>query len=585
MNEKELFIILNNYINKYFDKSINLKNLLSDIYSFTNFIETNNYEITQDIIIELINNNNTFNSYLALIFNRYNSKIVNGELDNIFKDELLISFIETYCSINNIEIYEKYDLEVDSYYRYDDDVKIYLQEIGKIPLLSRDEEIELMNRIYAGDVAAKNKFIESNLKLVVSIAKKYIGRGVAFLDLIQEGNTGLMKAVESFDITRGTKFSTHAVWWIRQSVTRCIGNDSRTIRIPIHKHEEMAKFRNAVQKLTDKLGRIPNLDEVAHDMSISMDSAKELYRLQQVIVSLNIPVGDEFESEMGDFIPSDEDMEEQAISTTISNEIKEIFKISNLSDREIKIINMRFGLNGNVPQTLEDVGNYFGLTRERIRQIEMKVFKKIRNTSRGRALQEYLDIKVDEPLIEEDSNTDLLRNVPEEILNFMKSANLNMIEMVILTCRYGLNGKRNISYRKLEEIVYLSAPTIKRVEDDAVYKLRKTNNDMCDIFVKKSDKESEFYMNLKKTRFVPVYEYIGCSEDELLVALECLNENELELFRNKVGNNLRIPFNSDLTSKEKSYYYGVIIPKIRSIIRTNREISITNGLKVKSLIK
>ena len=585
MNEKELFIILNNYINKHFDKSINLKNLLSDIYSFTNFIETNNYEITQDIIIELIKNNNTFNSYLTLIFNRYNSKIVNGELDNIFKDELLISFIETYCSINNIEIYEKYDLEVDGYYRYDDDVKIYLQEIGKIPLLSRDEEIELMNRIKAGDVAAKNKFIESNLKLVVSIAKKYIGRGVAFLDLIQEGNTGLMKAVESFDITRGTKFSTHAVWWIRQSVTRCIGNDSRTIRIPIHKHEEMAKFRNAVQKLTDKLGRIPKLDEVAHDMSISMDSAKELYRLQQVIVSLNTPVGDEFDSEMGDFIPSDEDMEEQAISTTISNEIKEIFKISNLSDREIKIINMRFGLNGNVPQTLEDVGNYFGLTRERIRQIEMKVFKKIRNTSRGRALQDYLDIKVDEPLIEEDSNTDLLRNVPEEILNFMKSANLNMKEMVILTCRYGLNGKRNISYRKLEEIVYLSAPTIKRVEDDAVYKLRKTNNDMCDIFVKKSDKESEFYMNLKKTRFVPVYEYIGCSEDELLVALECLNENELELFRNKVGNNLRIPFNSDLTSKEKSYYYGVIIPKIRSIIRTNREISITNGLKVKSLIK
>ena len=585
MNEKELFIILNNYINKHFDKSINLKNLLSDIYSFTNFIETNNYEITQDIIIELIKNNNTFNSYLTLIFNRYNSKIVNGELDNIFKDELLISFIETYCSINNIEIYEKYDLEVDGYYRYDDDVKIYLQEIGKIPLLSRDEEIELMNRIKAGDVAAKNKFIESNLKLVVSIAKKYIGRGVAFLDLIQEGNTGLMKAVESFDITRGTKFSTHAVWWIRQSVTRCIGNDSRTIRIPIHKHEEMAKFRNAVQKLTDKLGRIPKLDEVAHDMSISMDSAKELYRLQQVIVSLNTPVGDEFDSEMGDFIPSDEDMEEQAISTTISNEIKEIFKISNLSDREIKIINMRFGLNGNVPQTLEDVGNYFGLTRERIRQIEMKVFKKIRNTSRGRALQDYLDIKVDEPLIEEDSNTDLLRNVPEEILNFMKSANLNMKEMVILTCRYGLNGKRNISYRKLEEIVYLSAPTIKRVEDDAVYKLRKTNNDMCDIFVKKSDKESEFYMNLKKTRFIPVYEYIGCSEDELLVALECLNENELELFRNKVGNNLRIPFNSDLTSKEKSYYYGVIIPKIRSIIRTNREISITNGLKVKSLIK
>lgn len=585
MNEKELFIILNNYINKHFDKSINLKNLLSDIYSFTNFIETNNYEITQDIIIELIKNNNTFNSYLTLIFNRYNSKIVNGELDNIFKDELLISFIETYCSINNIEIYEKYDLEVDGYYRYDDDVKIYLQEIGKIPLLSRDEEIELMNRIKAGDVAAKNKFIESNLKLVVSIAKKYIGRGVAFLDLIQEGNTGLMKAVESFDITRGTKFSTHAVWWIRQSVTRCIGNDSRTIRIPIHKHEEMAKFRNAVQKLTDKLGRIPKLDEVAHDMSISMDSAKELYRLQQVIVSLNTPVGDEFDSEMGDFIPSDEDMEEQAISTTISNEIKEIFKISNLSDREIKIINMRFGLNGNVPQTLEDVGNYFGLTRERIRQIEMKVFKKIRNTSRGRALQDYLDIKVDEPLIEEDSNTDLLRNVPEEILNFMKSANLNMKEMVILTCRYGLNGKRIISYRKLEEIVYLSAPTIKRVEDDAVYKLRKTNNDMCDIFVKKSDKESEFYMNLKKTRFVPVYEYIGCSEDELLVALECLNENELELFRNKVGNNLRIPFNSDLTSKEKSYYYGVIIPKIRSIIRTNREISITNGLKVKSLIK
>ena len=150
MNEKELFIILNNYINKHFDKSINLKNLLSDIYSFTNFIETNNYEITQDIIIELIKNNNTFNSYLTLIFNRYNSKIVNGELDNIFKDELLISFIETYCSINNIEIYEKYDLEVDGYYRYDDDVKIYLQEISKIPLLSRDEEIGLLDFIGIG---------------------------------------------------------------------------------------------------------------------------------------------------------------------------------------------------------------------------------------------------------------------------------------------------------------------------------------------------------------------------------------------------------------------------------------------------
>lgn len=283
------------------------------------------------------------------------------------------------------------DLTVPEGVGIDDPVRMYLKEIGRVPLLTPEEEIHLAKRMEQGDEEAKRRLAEANLRLVVSIAKRYVGRGMLFLDLIQEGNLGLIKAVEKFDFRKGFKFSTYATWWIRQAITRAIADQARTIRIPVHMVETINKLIRVSRQLLQELGRDPVPEEIAREMGISEDKVREILKIAQEPVSLETPIGEEEDSHLGDFI-EDHDARapaEEASFTLLREQLDEV--LETLTDREQKVLRLRFGLDDGRARTLEEVGQKFGVTRERIRQIEAKTLRKLRHPSRSKKLKDYLD--------------------------------------------------------------------------------------------------------------------------------------------------------------------------------------------------
>ena len=273
----------------------------------------------------------------------------------------------------------------------EDPVRMYLKEIGKVPLLSADEEIKLAQRMEEGDEAAKKKLAEANLRLVVSIAKRYVGRGMQFLDLIQEGNLGLIKAVEKYDYRKGFKFSTYATWWIRQAITRAIADQARTIRIPVHMVETINKLVRVQRQLLQELGREPSPEEIAENMDIPVERVREIQKISQEPVSLETPIGEEEDSHLGDFIQDDQVAvpADAATFTMLHEQLMEV--LDTLTEREQKVLRLRFGLDDGRPRTLEEVGREFNVTRERIRQIEAKALRKLRHPSRSKKLKDFLN--------------------------------------------------------------------------------------------------------------------------------------------------------------------------------------------------
>ncbi len=273
----------------------------------------------------------------------------------------------------------------------DDPVKVYLKEIGRVPLLTPEEEIELAIRIGNDDQQAKQRLAEANLRLVVSIAKRYVGRGMQFLDLIQEGNLGLIKAVDKFDYTKGFKFSTYATWWIRQAITRAIADQARTIRIPVHMVETINKVKKTNSQLLHKNGRDPTAEEIAEVLDMPVEKVREIQRVSQEPVSLETPIGEEEDSHLGDFIPDNDALApaDAASMMLLKEQLNEVLKT--LTMREAKVLSLRFGLEDGHPRTLEEVGSEFGVTRERIRQIEAKALRKLRHPSRSKKLKDFLD--------------------------------------------------------------------------------------------------------------------------------------------------------------------------------------------------
>ena len=315
-------------------------------------------------------------------------RITDGNADDMILDD--DGDIDKLDEEDEIEL-DKIDLSVPEGVSIEDPVRMYLKEIGKVPLLSAEEEIELAKRMENGDEAAKKRLAEANLRLVVSIAKRYVGRGMLFLDLIQEGNLGLIKAVEKFDYLKGYKFSTYATWWIRQAITRAIADQARTIRIPVHMVETINKLIRVSRQLLQELGREPTPEEIADKMDMSVERVREILKISQEPVSLETPIGEEEDSHLGDFIQDDNVPvpADAAAFTLLKEQLVEV--LSTLTDREQKVLRLRFGLDDGRARTLEEVGKEFNVTRERIRQIEAKALRKLRHPSRSRKLKDYLD--------------------------------------------------------------------------------------------------------------------------------------------------------------------------------------------------
>ena len=305
-------------------------------------------------------------------------------------DEMLLITEEDLAEEDEPDV-ENIDLTVPEGVSIEDPVRMYLKEIGKVPLLTADEEIDLAQRMEAGDEEAKKRLAEANLRLVVSIAKRYVGRGMLFLDLIQEGNLGLIKAVEKFDYRKGYKFSTYATWWIRQAITRAIADQARTIRIPVHMVETINKLIRISRQLLQELGREPTPEEIAEEMNMSVERVREILKISQEPVSLETPIGEEEDSHLGDFIQDDNVPvpADAAAFTMLKEQLEEV--LDTLTEREQKVLRLRFGLDDGRARTLEEVGKEFNVTRERIRQIEAKALRKLRHPSRSRKLKDYLD--------------------------------------------------------------------------------------------------------------------------------------------------------------------------------------------------
>ena len=359
--------------------------------------EKTDKEKISNIIEEAKQNGKMTYSDLATKLNDVNPEKMDEVFDEFEKDgiDLLPDDFEEEPDIEDLKEVEELKLDeiTDTSFEgisVDDPVRMYLREIGKIPLLTFDEELNLAKRILEGDEEAKQKLAESNLRLVVSIAKKYVGRGMLFLDLIQEGNMGLIKAVEKFDYTKGFKFSTYATWWIRQAITRAIADQARTIRIPVHMVETINKLIRTSRNLLQQMGREPTPEEIAKEMEIPVEKVVEIQKIAQDPVSLETPIGEEEDSHLGDFI-QDEDSpapHDAASYTLLKEQLEEV--MNTLTPREAKVLKLRFGLEDGKSRTLEEVGKEFNVTRERIRQIEAKALRKLRHPSRSKKLRDYM---------------------------------------------------------------------------------------------------------------------------------------------------------------------------------------------------
>lgn len=386
--------IINNYANLYLSNDITYNSAIKNLYKLDKLFETYNYIPSPDVLLKLLECNEIISSSVTIIFNKYKNVIISGNLEKVFDTTTIIQLVEAYLIMNNIEIKEEpenKEEETDNDYMTADDVKMYLQEISRIPLLTPEEERYLAKRISQGDMAAREKFIESNLRLVVKMAKKYVDRGLALLDLIQEGNTGLIIAADRFDVKRNTRFSTYATGWIRQAITRAITDKGRNIRIPSHLYYKMVKYRKIESILEGELHRKPTTKEIAERMGITETQAENIATWQNDTLSMNYTPTDDEDNKLEEIISSQDDGPETiAFTNDMQKEVRQILdECSSLTPNERTVIIKRFGLEDNISLTLEETGKIIGVSRERTRQIEEKALTKLRSFHKTRRLAAY----------------------------------------------------------------------------------------------------------------------------------------------------------------------------------------------------
>ena len=494
------------YINNNLTKVSKYEDAKKSFNEIDALFKNENIIIDPDLLIELLNTNNTFNQIISIIFEHNKNRIISRNIESIFDSDFLIQTIDAYCIVNNIEL--KQD-NIDELYDLDelditDSVKLYLSEMARRPLLSFEDEKKLAKKVAAGDKKARDVFIESNLKLVVNIAKYYLNSGMPLLDLIQEGNLGLMTAVDKYDVNRGYRFSTYASWWIRQAITRAIANKGRNIRIPVHVYNKIRLYKQAEAELENELKRHPTIEEIANKLEISLSEATKLYEIQIDTTSINIVIGEEQDTEFGDFIPSNvEGPEDIAIIEALKQDVRKLLDDCNLTDREKEIINLRFGLDNDEPMTLQDIGEKYHITRERIRQIETLALIKLRRSRYIKKLADYMQY-------------------PEKSL-------------------------KNIDiYREKHSIPDYTRKAF--LKEKSLVK-EKENNKMA----KKVQTIYEYFKDYKREQV-----------DEMLTKL---SKEEKTLIRIRFGDNLDKPIPTRLTKDETNKYYGILIPKMKKLLK------------------
>ena len=467
---------------------------LFEFNKISNFLGLIGYQVNLEALSNVVRGNEKLYNAVESIFKKDEVKIIRGEINEIYTDDFIINLIDVYCMINNIEIDEEANIEsVPSDYA-EDDIRTYLTEIGKIPLLSRDEEYDLAMKVRMGDKEATDKFVTSNLRLVVSIAKRYAGsaESLKFNDLIQEGSFGLMKAATKYDPTKGYKFSTYATWWIRQAITRAIADQGNLIRKPVHMQEKYYKIVRTMKELAIELGYEPSLKEVADKLNMDLDALKEALRYYTQFISLDAPVNtEENDTTYGDFIAADGNTpEEDALIKELRSDVKEV--LDTIPERERNILVERFGLATGNGKTLEEVGSHYDVTRERIRQIQAKALRRLRGP-KGKKLKEYIDDTSscysngkNKPLFINDADKtvyQIFKKYPKErVDNGIKNLKLNSEDALIFDLRFGdnLNRPRGFNYiwdprlttknvyemlKKLDAILKENKPYIEPMED------------------------------------------------------------------------------------------------------------------------
>lgn len=385
LNTNELYITINDYINNNIQVSNNENENLKQLRKLENFLNKFQHKLNLEICQFIISSNNKLSTLLKHIIENSMEDV------NLNSDAITYLLIDTYCTSNDINLDNSVDCLDDAALidLIDNDARVYIKEVGQIPLLSSEEEKDLLIKISYGDKKAREKFIKANLRLVISVANNYVGRGIDYEDLIQEGNIGLIKALERFDINRGFKFSTYAVWWIRHTITRAIHNSSRNISIPVSVSEDINKYKRAKAELSMNLQHEPSNDEIAKALGISKEYLDILYKHQYDTISINLKIDDEADTELGDIIVNDGESLEELIMNKMEFEyLKEIFYI--LDKREITVLSLRFGLEDGVVNTLEETGRFLNISDERVRQIEIKALKKLKNEVKKREIQQQI---------------------------------------------------------------------------------------------------------------------------------------------------------------------------------------------------
>ena len=525
---------LTNYINQKFVEVKDYNAAMVKLKNLGSLFSKYNVVPEPDVIIYLVKNNKSIINCLKIIVNNDISKIKSNDIDDISSDYFVISMIECYCEFNNIKINEnktdeKEDVSYDKDYNSEDDLKIYLKDIGMIPLLSDDEEKELCFKIEQGDKKAKKKLVESNLRLVVSVAKKHVGKGLPLLDLIQEGNMGLIKAADKFNVRKGNKFSTYATWWIRQAITRAVADQARVIRIPVHAQEKYHKMEKAKKLIEQREGREATFEDIAKELNVKLKEVLEVYNCMADTLSFNVKIGEDKDTELGDTIVSyDDDVEENVRKKTLPSAIKQFLKDSNLTDREVIVIVKRFNLDGTF-NTLEEIGREFGVTRERVRQIESKALNKLRRRSNIVKILEYSE------------NPERVEKLIRQ--NFMEDNTQNN------------NGDKN----KASSISNSSKKGYNKVKSNT-----SNNNKMSAI---EKDNRQYFY-----DYFVPYASSytVEDSKKEVFKIFTTLPNYDQGIIFRLFGNDLDKPcMKENVTEEEKKYFIFKIIPRIREELMNN----------------